>query len=438
MKLYTNKKYNTIALYAILVIAINVFIVLAVFKLNAILNILSKILDVMMPIIWGLAIAFLMNPIMTTTERVYKRFVPEPKRPGLLRALSVTVASLVFLGIIAGIIAVVIPELINSFNEIVDNFSNFIEQGQKWMNKLLKNYPKVQDFLMNKLLEFGTDLTKVQPMLENILSGAWSFVNVLYDFILGFIVSVYLLLSKEKFIAQSKKIVFANFKRPTAERILHFSSEANEVFSGFFSGKIIDSIIIGFLCFVGLTIIGMPYNLLISVIVGFTNIIPFFGPFIGAIPSAFLILIVEPRKVIWFLIFILLLQQFDGNILGPKILGDSTGLPAIWVMFAIFICGGLFGFIGMLLGVPVFALLYRVVRENIENKLKRKKMPIDTQYYIENDKKLLTPRERKKPLTPEELEAMVIPSADEINEAVEHPPEPLPVNEATAPASEEA
>ena len=436
MKLYTNKKYNTIALYAILVIAINVFIVLAVFKLNAILNILSKIMSVLMPIFWGLAIAFLMNPIMVTTEKVYIRYVRKPKRPTVLRAVSVIVSSAVFLGIIAGVIAVVIPELINSFNEIINNFSTFVNKGERWLDKLLKNYPKAKDFTMDKLLEFGTDLTKVQPMLENILNGAWSFVNVLYDFVLGFIVSIYLLLSKEKLIAQTKKIILANFRRSNAEKILRFGSEANQIFSGFFTGKIIDSIIIGFLCFVGLTIFNMPYNLLIAVIVGFTNIIPFFGPFIGAVPSAFLMLIVEPRKVIWLLLFIFLLQQFDGNVLGPKILGDSTGLPAIWVMISIFISGGLFGFVGMLLGVPVFALIYRVVRDSVETKLKRKKMPTDTRYYIENDKKLLTPSERKKPLTLEELEALDIPAADEINEAVDNEPEIFPANEAEEPEPE--
>ena len=422
MKLYTNKKYNTIALYAIIVIAVNVLLVMAVFKFNAILKILGKILDVMMPIIWGLAIAFLMNPLVVTTERIYKRVFKNPKRPKIMRAISVTVASLIFLGIVAGIIAVIVPEFANSFNEIVDNFSNLIDKAQDGLNKMLKNYPKAQEFITKKLNEFGSDLTKMQPMIDNILSGAMGFVNIIYHFALGFIVSIYLLFSKETHLAQTKKIIFANFKRPTAEKILHFGNDANLVFSGFISGKIIDSIIIGIICFIGLTIIGMPYNVLISVIVGATNVIPFFGPFIGAIPSAILMFLVEPKMVIWLLIFIFMLQQFDGNILGPKILGGSTGLPAIWVMISLFIGGGLFGFVGMLLAVPTFALIYKTVKENVNDKLKKRKMPTSTQYYIDNAGKLISPRVKKTPLTAEELEALVIPTCDEVNEAVEAEP----------------
>ncbi len=419
MKLYTNKRYNTIALYAILVIAVNVLIVVAIFKFGTILRILSALVGVLMPLIWGLVIAFLMNPIMVRLEKLFnKKIIKNPSRKKPLRCLSITVSSIVFLGIVAGIIAVIVPEFINSFNEIVNNFSGFVTNTQKWINKLLKNYPEVESFISNKLVEFGTDLTKIQPMLENILSGAWGFVTLVKNFLLGFIVSVYLLFSKETLIAQTKKLLFAVFKKPFCEKTLRLGSQANDVFSGFLSGKIIDSLIIGILCFIGLTIIDMPYNVLISVIVGVTNIIPFFGPFIGAIPSGLLILLVEPRKTIWLLLFIFILQQFDGNILGPKILGDSTGLPAFWVMISLFVGGGLFGFVGMIMAVPTFALIYSLTRVSVESRLKKKKMPVSTDYYIENPDKLYSPKhEKKTPLTPEQLEKIIIPSADEINEA---------------------
>ncbi|WP_124098991.1 AI-2E family transporter [Ruminococcus sp. Marseille-P6503] len=420
MKLYTNKRYNTIALYAVLVIAINVLIVVAVFKFGTIMKILSALIRVLMPLIWGLAIAFLMNPIMVKLESLFtKRVAKKPVRKKTLRFASVTVSSIVFLGIVAGIIAVIVPEFINSFNEIINNFSGFATNTQKWINKLLKNYPQIESFISEKLVDFGTDLTKLQPMLENILSGAWGFVTLVKNFLLGFIVSVYLLFSKETLIAQTKKILFALFKKPFSEKILRLSSQANRVFSSFLTGKIIDSLIIGILCFIGLTIIDMPYNVLISVIVGVTNVIPFFGPFIGAVPSALLILFVEPRKTIWFLLFILILQQFDGNILGPKILGGSTGLPAFWVMISLFVGGGLFGFVGMILAVPTFALIYSLTRESVEARLRKKKLPVSTQYYVENpDKLYASKREKKAPLTPEQLEKIVIPSADEVNEAV--------------------
>ncbi len=420
MKLYTNKKYTTIAVYAIIVIAVNVVIVTAIFKFDAILNILGKLLSVMMPIIWGLGLAFLMNPLMVSIERLYQKIVKKPKRPKLMRAVSVTLAAVIFLGIIVGIFAIVIPEFVNSFNNIVDNFSNLIKNAETWLNKLFKNYPQIQKFLNDQISNFGSDLSKIQPMLQNIVDSAAGVVNVLYNFVLGFIVSIYLLLGKETHIAQTKKILFAKFRKNTADRILHFGTDANLVFSGFITGKLIDSFIIGIICFIGLTIIGMPYNVMISVIVGVTNIIPFFGPLIGAVPSALLIFLSdEPKMVIWLILFIFLLQQFDGNILGPKILGGSTGLPAIWVMIALFIGGGLFGFIGMLLGVPTFALIYKLTREHINDKLKRKKMPVDTQYYIDNAGKLTEPRMRRTPLTPEELENITIPSCEEVNEAAE-------------------
>ncbi len=418
MKLYTNKRYNTIAFYAVLVIAINVLIVVAIFKFGAILNVLSSLVTVFMPIIWGFVIAYLMNPIMVNFEKLYKKAVKKPTRKKLMRGLAILASSIVFLGIVGGIISVIVPEFINSFNDIISNFSTFITNIQKWLGKMLKNYPQALDFITDKLVEFGSDLTQIQPMLENILSGAWGFVTLVKNFLLGFFVAIYLLFSKEILMAQSKKVIFALFKKSNAEGILRFGTQANNVFSGFLNGKIIDSLIIGMLCFIGLTIIGMPYNVLISVIVGVTNIIPFFGPFIGAIPSAILILMVKPKMVIWLLLFIFILQQFDGNILGPKILGGSTGLPAIWVMVSLFVGGGLFGFVGMLLAVPAFALIYSLTRDSVEQKLKKKKMPVSTQYYIENSDNLYaSKRVQKTPLSAEELEKIVIPSADEVNEA---------------------
>ncbi len=163
--------------------------------------------------------------------------------------------------------------------------------------------------------------------------------------------------------------------------ILHLTTKSNEIFGGFIIGKIIDSAIIGVLCFFGLSILDMPYVMLVSVIVGVTNVIPFFGPYIGAVPSAILILLSDPMKGLYFIIFILVLQQFDGNILGPKILGNSTGLSAFWVIVAILLGGGLFGFVGMVMGVPTFAVLYYIAEMILDNRLKRKSLPIDTGYY---------------------------------------------------------
>ena len=397
MKVQTNKKYTTIAFYAVIVIAINVLLVVAVFKFNTILKLISTLVSALTPVIVGLVIAFLINPIMVNFEKLFRnKVVKNPAKKKLTRACSVTVASLVFLGIVVGLTYVVVPELINSIIDIFNNASNIVVKVQGWINKLFKNYPDIETMATEKLKAFSTDLgtviEKIQPMFENILSGAWGVINVLKNF------------------------VFANTKKSTCEKIMRVCTETNKVFAGFLSGKIIDSAIIGVLCFIGLTIMNMPYNIMISVLVGVTNIIPFFGPIIGAIPSTALMLFIDPKKAIILLIFIVILQQFDGNILGPKILGDSTGLPGFWVLVSLFFFGNLFGFIGMVIAVPTFALLYTFTRESVVQRLRKKKLPVDTDYYMEDVEHLYKKNEKRIPLTPEQLDAMVIPSADEVNE----------------------
>lgn len=190
-----------------------------------------------------------------------------------------------------------------------------------------------------------------------------------------------MLFGKETFAAQIKKMLYAGMQVERANMVLHITRKSNEIFGGFIIGKIIDSAIIGVLCFIGITILDMPYILLVSVIVGVTNVIPFFGPYIGAIPSTILIALADPLKGLYFLIFIIALQQLDGNVIGPKILGNSTGLSAFWVVFSILLGGGLFGFIGMIIGVPTFAVIYYIVKMVVEEKLKKKKLPPDTEHY---------------------------------------------------------
>ena len=419
MKLYTNRKYTTVAFYASIVIAVNVLLVVAIMKIGAVMDVLSVLVSVMTPIILGLLIAFLCNPIMMKFEQLFSKKVKGHSK--MLRAISVTVSSIVFLGIVVGIVAIVVPELINSIMEIFNNASDIADNVQQWINKLFRNYPDIKEMATEKLKAFTSDfdiiIKQIQPMLQNILSGAWGVVNFLKNFVLGFIVSVYMLCSKETLLAQIKKLVIASTKKSFCEKIMSVCSRANKVFSGFITGKIIDSIIIGMLCFIGLTIMDMPYNIMISVLIGVTNIIPFFGPIIGAVPATFLILIVEPKKAIFLLIFIIVLQQFDGNILGPKILGDSTGLPGFWVLVSLIAFGGLFGFVGMVIAVPVFALVYSFTRDYVTSRLKKKNLPLSTEYYKEDVEHLYKKPEKRVMFTPEELDKINIPSADEVNEA---------------------
>lgn len=390
MKIFTDKKYNTITKYVIFIIVITLLMILTIFKFNTLLSLLSKFFKVLTPIIWGLVIAYLLNPIMKLFEKLIKRYIfRKKKHPKATRRISVFLTAIITISVITYLIYMIVPELSDSLGAIPSKIKPGIKNFQDWANDFLKSYPSINQFIDEQLTSLDNYADKIGNSITSVVGTYFpqvskGIINVLLslkNFVLGFIVSIYLLLSKETLIAQTKKTFFAIFSKKTCERSLILYHNSNKMFSGFIIGKIIDSIIIGILAFVIMSILNMPYIVLISVIIGVTNIIPFFGPFIGAIPSAFLILIDSPKKLLTFIIFIILLQQFDGNILGPRILGNSTGLPAFWVLFAIFIGGGLFGFPGMLLGVPTFAVIYAVFRTYVETKLKYKKLPISTNDY---------------------------------------------------------
>ena len=284
-----------------------------------------------------------------------------------------TAASLVLLvAVVVGLISMLIPELINSIRGVLETMPSSIANLEIWLEKVLADNPDLEQQVME---HYGAAADYLQNWLTNVVapniyriiggvsSGVVLIVNAVFDVLIGLIVMIYLLNMKEKLRAQIKMIIYGVFPLKIANKVIEEARYVNQVFGGFIIGKLLDSLIIGLICFVLLGFANMPYVLLVSVIVGVTNVVPFFGPFIGAIPSAVLILLADPIKCIYFLIFILLLQQFDGNILGPKILGDSTGLSSFWVLFSILLFGGLMGFVGMIIAVPTFAVIYRLVTE---------------------------------------------------------------------------
>ena len=273
-----------------------------------------------------------------------------------------------------------------------------------WINKKTVHYPQMQETLevwinrfTEKIVNYVEDkmLPSYMEVATSISTGVFGVITVLKNFLIGIIICAYFLNSKELFAAQSKKLILAVCSERHADEILKGAAFTNKTFGGFINGKIIDSIIIGMICFVSMTLLGWEYPLLISCIVGITNIIPFFGPFIGAIPSALLILMVNPKQCIYFLIFILILQQVDGNIIGPKILGDSTGLSSFWVMFAILVGGGMFGFVGMVIGIPIFAVCYTYFGKIINKRLDKKGFSTDIKDYT-IDKYRVKERRKKK------------------------------------------
>ncbi len=396
MPFKTNKKNKVMIFNILLIVALSLLMIMLLFNLDRFLLLFRRIFKILSPIIWGFAIAYLLNPVMMLSERTYtKLFCRKKPHKKAARRISVCITMLFFLLIISLFFYAIVPEIARNISSIFKKSGDWINDIQKTFNSILEKNPKLNNFYkkeFDNIIDYLQNyINNKQPGIENFITnitkGALNFLIGIKDFILGLIVSVYLLLSKENLIAQIKKITLAIFPKRTCQRIFSVYHKSNKMFIGFISGKIIDSIIIGILCFIIMRIIGINYSVLISLIIGVTNIIPFFGPFIGAIPSAMLVFFDNPRDVIPFLIFILILQQFDGNILGPRILGDSTGLPAFWVLFAIFLGGGLFGFTGMLLGVPTFALIYALFRDFVENKLKRKRLPTDTKAYYGNVEK---------------------------------------------------
>lgn len=385
-------KYVKVGMVAFFVLAGILLLFFFLFKINSVKSAFITLTEILQPIILGIVVAYLVNPIMQTIDKPFSTFfvkVCRFKKRGakIARGFSVALAIILFLGLIAAIVYLITPQFIESAVSMIETLPAQIDIAIKHItdfvgkNELLSavatnalDYGK--DWLENDLPEFVTSYA------GKVATGVVKTAGFLSDLIIGFIVAVYVLMSKETFKAQFKKMLYAFAGQKPSESVLTVLKKSNEVFSGFITGKIIDSIIMGILCFIGTSLLNIPYAALVSIIVGVTNIIPFFGPFIGAIPSTLLILIVDPLKGLYFLIFIILLQQFDGNVLGPKILGDSTGLSPFWVIFSIVVAGGLFGFLGMLLGVPLFAVIYYLINESVRYKLSKKQLPVETEVYM--------------------------------------------------------
>lgn len=394
MKIERNQKYITVSFYAVITFAICLLLVVIVQKFSLISVALAAFAKVIAPVTWGVIIAYIVNPLMKFFERVFgKCFEKNKPHRKLVRSLSVAFGLLTLLAVLFAIVAVLLPQVIESVMGIARNFNTYLNNFESWIYKFVENYPDIYqavqtqfDNIQPKLTDFINNIVpKLGEIAVKVKDGAIGFIGGLKDFVIGFIVAIYLLFSKEKFIAQMRKLIAAILPEGGKNAVYGIAARTNKMLGGFISGKLIDSTIIGILTFICMSIMKMDFVALISVVVGVTNIIPFFGPFIGAIPSAFLLLFAAPRQVIPFVIFIIILQQFDGNILGPKILGDSTGLSPFWVMFAIFVGGGLFGFAGMILGVPIFAVIYSLVRDFVNYLLERRGLSTKTSDYYAND-----------------------------------------------------
>ena len=388
MKINWNSKYNTISVYSLIVICCSIIFYFIASQMGSFSEKISTVIGILYPFIIGFCIAYLLNFILKFYEvDMLGRLQGFSKlRRVQKRSISLILTYLTAIGIGYLFINFIVPQLIDSIMGLVNDIPTYVDNITKSFNEIITDtnlspeYTEMireqMDKYINFIMEFAKDIIPVVGnALKNIASSIWNIV-------LGIIISVYLLIDKEKFFAINKKITCALFSKKTADRIFELTSRTNRTFGKFLIGKIIDSAIIGVLSFIIFSVFKMPYALLISVIIGVTNIIPFFGPFIGAIPSFIIILFVSPTKALIFLVLIFIIQQLDGNIIGPKILGDSIGISAFWILFAILVAGKFLGLVGMIIGVPLFAIIYSIIKEEIEYKLENKNLPTDTKDYM--------------------------------------------------------
>jgi predicted PurR-regulated permease PerM len=360
--------------------------------------VISKIVSALSPIIWGFIIAYMLNPIMLLLQR--RLFSPLGKklfknngfRSSVFdRAASAALVVIVFVVLLAVLSWLVIPQIYLSLESIVVSMPEYIDRAAKWVDRIMENFPTADDFvsgIINRITEVVADWARndapqqLKAVLINISAGVINMIRGLFNLLVGIIVSIYLLYSKESFIARMKKLLYSLFSERAVGELLKAARFTDRAFLRYIGGKLLDSLIIGIITYIFCVIAKMPYAVLISVVIGITNIIPFFGPFIGAIPCALLVLTQSGPKCLVFIIFNIILQQLDGNFLAPRILGNRSGMSGFWIMFAILLGGGLFGFTGMILSVPIFTVIYAAIRYWVDKRLEKRGLSRDTTLYV--------------------------------------------------------
>lgn len=377
-----------------LIAAITFFFV--IYRYEGLLNGIAAFGHILTPFVYGLVMAYLICPLYNVCVRGFAK-IKWPKirgkdqSVGIAKGIATIISiSAIFL-VIGALLYLIIPQLVESVTVIAKEMPSYVRNVVQFLQDSARHLPdtfKVQaEAIISEAGGSFTDwvqttlLPRYDSVLATVSESILGILGMILNFFIGVIVCAFFINRKEVFLAQAKKLILALFNADHADGILKGAAFTNKTFWGFISGKLIDSLVIGIICFIVMTILHWPYAVLISVIIGVTNIIPFFGPFIGAIPSAFLMFMVSPKLCLAFVVFVLILQQVDGNIIGPKILGETTGLSSLWVMFAIIVGSGLFGLLGMVLGVPVFAVLYAYICYAINRRLEKKGLPTNLRDY---------------------------------------------------------
>lgn len=377
-------KYFQIGLTLFLSAAAAIVFYTLLFDAAKIKGIVTSVAKTMSPVLWGIFIAYILWYVIKWVQKYFDRWIKmkNKKRKTLIsRSLAIVVGLIVMIGAIAAMIYFIVPSLADAVVTFVNNLSTYEKQAQKYLEIVMEKLPVLKNILGETTeLAFDTLGKWIQDVMETNLarwmgvmtSGVVTLGKGLLNFIVGIIVAVYILASKEKFMYQANKLLWALFNADRVRAIHYRVHRAKTLFDNFVIGKMVDSLIIGVICFIGLSILKMPYTSLISVTVAVTNMIPIVGPFIGAVPSAFLLLLVDPMKCLIFVIFVLALQQLDGQIIGPKILGNSVGVSAFWIIVALLIGGAMFGIVGMFFAVPVMAFMLEALKDYSNARLKEK------------------------------------------------------------------
>ncbi len=364
-------------------ISLSILVFFALFRFQGIGDVLHTLSDILAPFIYGSVVAYLLRPVCNHYENFFRKYFPK-KMGKLAGTLAVTLSLITGILAVYVLIIMIVPQLYHSIQSLWTTLPEKVNSFLNWARAVFGEEPVIAELLHMFDSSAGAIYQDVNawatetlsPIVSTLVSGVGSSVyNVLmflYNLLIGLIVACYLLASRKKFARQSVLIVRSLLKPRWADLFLSEVAFIDRMFGGFIDGKIVDSAIIGVLCYIGCMVFKFPNALLVSAIVGITNVIPFFGPFIGAVPSILLILIEDPIKAIWFGLFVLALQQLDGNVIGPAILGDRTGLSSFWVLFAIILCGGLWGVVGMVICVPMFAVIYDIVKKLVRRGLSSK------------------------------------------------------------------
>lgn len=376
----TNKKYYIISIYTVIVVLICALIVKLIFSWASTSAFIAKYIVAAAPVIAGFFVAYLLNPLVNFLERKLFMKLMKKKHPKICRTLSIIIAYLIVVGALALIFVFLIPQLSSSLTDLVGQIQTWYNQSLKWFNSLQEKYPDIDiTSIVNNIQTSVMDFLNmdritglISSMVPKLFSTSIAFFKVIYNLIFAFIVSIYVLFDKKRLVRNMKRLIRALFKPAKASDIIRTGSLIHHIFSNFIIGKTIDSLIIGILCFILMSVFQMPFALIISIIVGITNMVPYVGPFVGAVPGFFIIFISSPIQSLFYLILILVIQQFDGLYLGPKILGDSTGLRPIWIIFAISVGGAAGGVLGMFLGVPTVAVIAILLDQWLDKRIQKK------------------------------------------------------------------